>query len=660
MPTVRLVLVLLGPMSLVAFVPSRASEEAAPPRVPGGDAGTVLREYDAGAAFASPRFVRHLVVPQGNLILPHRPLVAGDLVVDPGFGSGPEGDRSPAPAGVSQEALSIRDWLLGSIRDFLHGEALLSNPDEQVRLEGTALSIRASAEEHERIAERLEPLTAASEPVGIDAVLAPAEVLDAAFPGWRASGPEGLPVEALEKALADPQSRSFRLEARSGELVASGGRTIGLFHAGSEVNQTGVLPVSNPVLVTPMAGARLEVLPVLLPGGGRVWLDVRMGSFHPEAEPRVAGDEWGRFDFPRVDETLVATRLMAERGKAIVAAVMEEGAPCALVLRVAAPRTVAARRGSPAGRIAVHHLAPLLSQGGNFPWPFAPEKAEAGEGMRPPESEGIRSRLLAALGEGFEDRAGDGKRICSALSDRMVVAGPPDAHATVEAILGREAGERSRMVAIEVVAVEAPAPALTRIRGLTEGGPGGGGVLPVGWETVVEALKDVRLHRFAVRGCHRAVHAVRQARVRRFLTEYSRVSGGTGYSTVECIQPETSSCADGAEMRLRADLDGDPARPGRTARLQVDGAIAAILDERELKVPYRLHGGSGSDGSPSGAEPPRGSRSEREGTARLSLPRQKFTRWDLERRVPLGRHVVLQTESGEYGAVVLIGRVSAE
>ncbi|MGQ9591308.1 MAG: hypothetical protein ACUVYA_13565 [Planctomycetota bacterium] len=556
------------------------------------------------------------------------------------------------------------------MRDFLRAEALLAEPDDQVRLDGTTLRVRATREEHRRIAEHLGLLTATSEPIRIEAVLAPAEVLNAAFPAWRAARADGLPVETFEKALADPRSRFFSLDARSGELVASGGRTIELFRSGDEVNQTGIVPVSDPLLCAPMAGARLEVLPVLLPGGGRVWLDLRVGSFCPGAESRVAGDEWGQWDFPRVEETLIATRLIAPSEKAIFAALVEERAPSALIVRVTAPggRRAAApatdarrnRADSSDGRIAIHHLGPILDQKVSFPWPSRESEGDEGDIADLAESEKIEARLVARLGEAFTDGSDSSRLVRSTFSGLLVVAGPPDAHSVVEGFLRSEAEERSRTVAIEIVVVETDAAQLGTIRALTESGLETRGVLRPGWETDVDALKDARLHRFAVRGCHRVVHAVRQAKVRTFLTDLSFVSGGTGFAVVERIQPEVASCADGAEMRVRADLANDPAQPEACARLQVEGAIAAILDERSVKVPYRLLESAGSpsaEGSPAAGT---GRSEPRSGEARLTLPRQKVARWNLERRVPLGRHVILQTESGEDGAVVLIGRVTAE
>mgnify|MGYP005841389873 CR=1 FL=1 len=237
-PTFPLALALLIP-----FEAPRASEEIAPADAARAGPDAFVRDYDVGAAFARSRVGRRLVVPRGSLILPHRPLVDTGATVAPGFGSGPSDLAAREPRGTPSAGLPPPDWLLDTMRDFLRAEALLAEPDDQVRLDGTTLRVRATREEHRRIAERLGLLTAASEPIRIEAVLAPAEVLNAAFPAWRAARADGLPVETFEKALADPRSRFFSLDARSGELVASGGRTIELFRSGDEVNQTGIVPV---------------------------------------------------------------------------------------------------------------------------------------------------------------------------------------------------------------------------------------------------------------------------------------------------------------------------------------------------------------------------------------------------------------------------------
>lgn len=136
----------------------------------------------------------------------------------------------------------------------------------------------------------------------------------------------------------------------------------------------------------------------------------------------------------------------------------------------------------------------------------------------------------------------------------------------------------------------------------------------------------------------------------------SQVSGGTGFAVIERSDPETDTCGEGIELRLRATF---PPRAG-TARLQLEGCEARIVKERGVTASFPLSSfvpGKEVDGGEkhaSTAPTVTGKNCD----AQLTLPHQTVQPWNVERDIPLDHDAILQASAGEGDAVtVLIGRV---
>jgi len=117
--------------------------------------------------------------------------------------------------------------------------------------------------------------------------------------------PEGPPRQSIEASLGGLQEPS-----PDRRWIAE----IQAFLFDQEVNQTGVIPVVNPVIESPWAGDRLEVCPFVLPGG-TVWLDVAVGRLRVKAEAKDLGKDFGRLEFPATDQTLIGRAASSRPGK---------------------------------------------------------------------------------------------------------------------------------------------------------------------------------------------------------------------------------------------------------------------------------------------------------------------------------------------------------
>src|SRR5262249_4733598 len=150
-----------------------------------------------------------------------------------------------------------------------------------------------------------------------ECLLVPLEVLDKKAPSWSTEGPL-LAGSVFEEALADPRSRLLSVVARDGQRVGSASKDVQPLVVDHEVNQTGVIPVTNPVIDAPFAGDRLEVCPSSMPGENAVALDMSVGRCRVTARKTTLGLDWGDLELPITDETLISASTVAVPGKTLV------------------------------------------------------------------------------------------------------------------------------------------------------------------------------------------------------------------------------------------------------------------------------------------------------------------------------------------------------
>ena len=237
-------------------------------------------------------------------------------------------------------------------------------------------------------------------------------------------------------------------------------------------------------------------------------------------------------------------------------------------------------------------------------------------------------------------------------SGRILVSGEAQSLQEIEAMIKEETANRTRLAAVDVSRITAPRSFLTTLRERTEDGF----LSKAGWEKDLGDQAGLVWRRHSVVGLSGEPHSLRDAKVRYLVSGATTVSGGTTYALTEVADPTISTCGDGFDFALQADLD--PARP--IARLRIDGAETKILELRSktLRYPTSVNvvtPGSADGPRAVGAAPPSLKQSVE---IELTLPRQSVKRWNADRTIPLDRHAILAVQGGPgETAEVLIGRV---
>ncbi len=335
------------------------------------------REYDVGAIVDAVRNAPFILEPEGFLFLGS---VRHDSSLSDGIPHfGPE-ERAPAGSGEASQpfpatvtSLIPRDALEDRLRELIGAFDLESDP-ESVRLSwaGDALLITAPAQAHDAVRSILGPLAEAARFVfSTECLLVPVEVLEGILPGWRSQG-SYLAGDVFEKALADGRTRLVSTLSRNGRRAASASREIQYFVVDHEVNQTGVIPVLNPVIDFPRSGDRLEVSAALLPGG-LVGLDLAVGRFQATAVKTDVGAEWGDLELPTTEETLLSASTVVVPGKVLLAGTIGGRDPIAILVRTAVRSGAAEPRAAPSGDriVRVHNVAFLFRRLPERMWPGA-------------------------------------------------------------------------------------------------------------------------------------------------------------------------------------------------------------------------------------------------------------------------------------------------
>ncbi len=309
-----------------------------------------------------------------GLCLPGRPLWhaaggggGGGMLV---FG---EGEEASVPVDLER--------LLGLLRDAAGAEPWTRQGASIELRDDGAIAVHQTAAAHEKIAATVAAWRARLARVASVEVRAVA--LDPALASsLEVRAGEALAdasVRALEAALAraDAGARvlgSARVLVRDGESMSGGLVRERAYLADYEVNQTGVAPVLNPVVVELLEGTVVEVRAAFFERGGRVALDCRAEL--SAAAPDVATIRYepgGDLQQPRLAHLRVGTAVVARFGQTVALAAFEGPVAAAVAARAAPPPAAAAE--APAAGPAAGPVVAVLARLGGAPEPPAPAAA---------------------------------------------------------------------------------------------------------------------------------------------------------------------------------------------------------------------------------------------------------------------------------------------
>ena len=523
--------------------------------------------------------------------------------------------------------------------------ALLGIGEAECWAEGQVLSVRAPLEALASVEGFLGELRReARTRIIVQAILLPAEALDEIRPSWVSEGPF-LPEEVFESAVLDPRSRLIEASARSGQSVMAGSRDSRPVVLDSDVNQTGVIPVANPVVHAPPAGEWLIVLPSLLPGKEAVWLDLSVGRILLDVESRTVTGDWAAFQFPVTQKTWISTSAALTPGRVLVTgSTTASGGLAALVrVRIRRPEEPAkAETGKTEAAISVFDIA-LLQGRARRAWP--PRIVESGFWSAAPRLPWEAERLLdhfKALGIGAP---------VSLVGTRLFFSGSRAAE--LRSLLSRELEEVSRLAAVDVRVFKVRRAQLAAILDGAEEGA----VLEEGSLKALEEDGGTKVERYFVAGPLGQALGFFAAKQKAFATDVEQVSGGTGYAVLEVSDPEVSWCGDGTELFVQADSTADPAR----LRITLGALSAKIVEEERVAVRFPVL-------TPTSREIVPGPSSEEEPSpgvvhvltpkeVYLTLPRQDIRVFSAEVEAPADRAVVLKVDARQGDrATLLIGR----
>lgn len=501
--------------------------------------------------------------------------------------------------------------------------------------------------------------------IAIEAILLPEEVLSRIAPAWAPEGPV-LSDEVFREALLHPSSRLLRAVARNGQAVAAGLRDFRPIVSGSEVDQTGVIPVNQPVIEAPPAGEALTVRPILLAAGDAVWLDLALGRRRVQAEAREIGEDWGCLELPIAEKVWISTSAVVRPGNALVAgSVGGKGGLTALVRASVRRPAVPPPEGGGTGEkappaISAHDLSPLL-EGSGRTWP------PGGNACC-----GARVSFLSSWAGDFDlGRCGFYARRprwgCEFLTERLREAGIEeggawwrcprlyvfgDRAAKVREFVARELEKLSRLIAIDVRVWSAPRGCVFTILERAEGGR----LLPEGWERELEGERDASVERYFVTGAQGEMLGLLASKEKSLVVGAREVSGGTGYAVLQRSSIDVRSFADGTELWLQA----VPSPDATCLRIAVGGLRVRLVEERPVAVTILsladpIQAGSAQPSGSSDAGTAQGMAiAERRKKIQLTLPRQAAELWSAETEVPSGRDVVLQVDAPEGDRATLL------
>ncbi len=527
----------------------------------------------------------------------------------------------------------------GSVSRYLQLMGLIDEADEfserNVVFAAGILQIKGSAAIHtavEAFVQRLERL--AHTMVQVECLLVPPAVAGEIL--GDTTDQHTLDDAGFERALAHSQTRLFTANCRSGQRIATGTTDAEMVQTDFEVNQTGVIPVINPVVTVPPQGERLEVYPLVL-ADGRIFLEIVVGRLGLTVGQMGIGGGLGNLDRPVRRETLFSASLVIANRETVVAG--EVGTENGFVVLVRSNVWPAAGTSTDdsfdevvfADRTPFQRLWPARE------WPQLHTHRTFAVNVEESREVPQFSLFLDSIDE--EDEARD---LLSGIESMMVPV-PRELAPKLAEFTRRETAKLAQTARIDLRLARVSRQTFAQLRNQVKDGES----LPGDWLKKVERTAGAEVQRFRIVGAAGEVHALRDAELSTFVTDVVQVSGGTGFAIIEVGDPVTQEAGSGMELRVRADLQVDADR----AFLQIDGAEATITATRKVVTEYTVV-------SVASSKPLQ----ELQPVKRtLLLPRQETRRWDIRRTLPLDRWIILHSDvkQGDQ-AHLLIGRVRAE
>ena len=611
------------------------------------------RSYDLSPLVLPVRNATFVLEPRGSLNLESNDLRSAQtdswLSDAPPFGPEPPGQPQgsrPAPEespGMNREEIErlVIDVLVAA--EMAEDAAL-----EALSWRANVLTVKAPAASLSALDAQLAPLLeSAGMLIAVECILLPLDALEALAPGWRSSRGE-LPPEVFDKALLDERASYLSVAARSGQRAATGSRNTTAMITDHEANQTGVIPVLNPVVDTPISGDRLEVRPLLLVEKGFIWLDLAVGRTRLEAREVELGGDWGKVELPTSKETIISTTLALAPGAAAVAGLVHDKDGAAALVR-ASIRGVR-RAGTESRRAArsqdSYDVSLFFEPRPARRWPPPSFQDRLSPSWPPyPDTDALQRRLERAARTGAPD-----EDIEMSFDRRLGIRGSEGARKRLEAALDAEVVAMARVVSVDIDILTVTRTGLARIRKAA----GASSILGKDWRKGLQPAEITAERRCSLTGIAGQVHAAREAVVRSYVIDVNQVSGGTGFAILSVADPEIGTCGDGLELRVLVEvLPGD-----RAARIRLEGGLARIFEERTLTATFPTVPVFTGTGSESGARTAAaGMVGEVVKTISLTLPRQSLEHWSEEVEASLDEDVILHMGAREgTSATVLVGR----
>ena len=551
------------------------------------------------------------------------------------------------------------DLLLGLIGQYLHSAGLDGDGDgvgdETIQIRDGFLFVSAPDAVQEAVAGLIGALRGkASQRFLVECLLVSADVLSEAAPGWRTSLPH-LEDEAFEKTLLDRRSRLLSAVAQSGDWLTTGTRDSQALVSDYEINQTGVIPVTNPVLDVPLAGDWLEARAMPVPGEGRVWLDLSIGRFRLKSSSSKLGVLWGNLDLPVTREALLSLSTLIAEGKPLVAGSLGGGTSDVVVVRLRRQRargTEAAPQKSGKSVLRVYDASLLLRGEESRSWWRGQDPGRIDE----PDAEALIEHIQSlAGGEKIFDggsawlEPGPRGRLLLLWASRPI-------HEKVESLIKGSIRRLSHLAAVDLEFLDLPRDVFVALRARTEDGF----LLGRGWRDSIADKAEVKRRVFSLTGVAGEIHAMRRASIHSLVAGLANVSGGTGFAIIERVDPLVRSCGEGTEFRVRVDFLPD----SQGARLYLEGVESRLLDVRDViaRFPSLTQAKGGDPSRPLGPESDSGGHMGRVvpivKELKMNLPHQSVRYLSVHRNLPLDRSVILYSDAGEGEATrMLIGTV---
>ncbi|MBI4606900.1 MAG: hypothetical protein HY721_33470, partial [Planctomycetes bacterium] len=507
------------------------------------------------------------------------------------------------------------------------------------------LRVTAPPAVQEAVAGFLQALRARrARPVQVDVACVPAEALG------EAAGKVGAPLPSgeLEVALGRAGERGLRVSLTTPNEVrrrAFGGRSR-TYLSDFEVNQTGVVPVMNPVVGVLPLGITVEALPEAIAESGLWKLELRATVLSEAGAAARRETCFGTIELPRVAEDTLETVLSLPAEAAVVAGLFAAGQgperrSFALVARLrpaAAPDLPAPGAAGEDLPARVHDLAFLLE-------PLAGEE---------PIEEALLLNEIEAAVDPLVWQEGESRLRWSQDGRHLLATAPAATQARLKAYVDGLIAARAALAAHEVRVLEGPLEDVLAARREAEGGV----LLPEGW-TPGGALREAL--RAAAASIPGARLRARGLSTRAYVGDWNVVSGGTGFSILSVPDPEVHTAgegftleADGARVEaggaLRADLALDECR----TRLEASAEMLLPADIGPVEAAPGRRVAPGPDGAPAPAPQPRAATVWAPFT--LDLPRQERRHAAGRLVLPPGRAAVVKAEeiTGGLGRLVLL------